>query len=236
MLKTAIILAGGFGTRLKSVVRDVPKPMAPVNGKPFLHYQLLYLKHFGITHVIFSVGYMHEVIENYFGHSYMDMTITYARETETLGTGGGIRLALTLCQDKETLVLNGDSFFDCDISAVYQKHRSTRADCTLALRRVENAGRYGTILFNTENRITAFIEKTQQPDAGTINAGVYILHKNTYLSHVPAQGAFSIEKDFFEKKLTHLHFTGIEFNAYFIDIGLPEDYAQAQDDFKRFTY
>lgn len=210
--------------------------MAPIIGKPFLHYQLLYLKHFGIQNIIFSVGHLHHVIENYFGEKYLDLNIQYALEEQPLGTGGGIRLAFEKCNDVAALVLNGDSFFDCDLHQFYQSHLAINAQCSLALRTVENAARFGTIQCNVQKRIIAFEEKTLRDAPGTINAGVYILNKKIFTEHTSSLSAFSIEKDFFEKKLSDIHFMGFEFDAYFIDIGLPEDYKQAQHDFERFKY
>ncbi len=236
MLKTAIILAGGFGTRLKSVVNDVPKPMALVNNKPFLHYQLLYLKHFGIEKIIFSVGYLHHKVEEFFGEKYLGLTIQYALEKEPLGTGGGIRLAIELSEDENVLVLNGDSFFDCDLNLFHKQHQDYTANCSLALRKTANASRFGTIEINDQHQIISFKEKTNLEQAGIINAGVYILNKPQFLKNTPSQIAFSIERDFFEKKLSELKIVGFEFEGYFIDIGLPDDYKQAQHDFERFKY
>ncbi len=210
--------------------------MAPILGKPFLHYQVLYLKHFGIQNIVFSVGHLHEVIEKYFGNQYLGLNIQYAIEENPLGTGGGIRLALEKCQDENCLVLNGDSFFDCDLQQYFQSHLASKAECSLALRTVSNAARFGTIHCNAQKRIVAFQEKTMREEAGTINAGLYILNKELYFKHTPANFSFSIEKDFFEKKLSDIYFGGIEFEAYFIDIGLPEDFKQAQHDFERFKY
>ena len=162
MLKTAIILAGGFGSRLKSVVNDVPKPMALVKHKPFLHYQFQYLKHFGIQHVILSVGYLHQKVEAFFGTSYLGLTIEYALENQPLGTGGGIRLAIDLCKDEELLVLNGDSFFDINLSQFYNQHQQHQSQCSLALRKSTNASRFGTIETNAQHQIISFKEKTCQ--------------------------------------------------------------------------
>lgn len=236
MITTALILAGGFGTRLQAVVSNLPKPMAPVNGEPFLNYQLRYLKHFGIKKIILSVGYLHNVILSYYGHHFEGMDMQYAIEEQPLGTGGGIRLALQNTSEKQVFVLNGDSFFDADLAAFYQKHTSSAANFSLALRRVENASRYGQVITNPFHTIVSFKEKSEHKEAGTINAGIYILQRELFLSNTPEGTGFSIEKDFFEKKAKELTIKGFEFKGHFIDIGIPEDYTKAQDEFKEFKY
>ena len=236
MLDTAIILAGGLGTRLKSVIADLPKPMAPVNGLPFLTYQFRFLKHFGIKNAVVSVGHLAEKIQDYYKTSFEGLSLSYAYEKTALGTGGGIRLAIEACRANDVLVLNGDSFFDVDLTEFYNLHESRQSDISIALRQVSNAGRYGTIKKDSNNRITLFKEKTNLEEPGIINGGVYILQKDLYMNSTPPATNFSIEKDFFEKNLDKLSINGFGFNSYFIDIGIPEDYARAQHDFKEFKY
>ncbi len=235
MITEAIILAGGFGTRLSAVVNDVPKPMAPVNNTPFLEYQLRYLKHFGITRVVFSTGYLSDKISSYFGTHFSGMELQYAVEAVPLGTGGGIRMALEQCESPEVLVLNGDSFFDLNITRYYQQHLQAASTCSLAVRSVEDAARYGTIILEQNGSIKAFKEKNGVHKAGQINAGVYLLNKALFLKYT-AFGKFSVEKDFFEKHVRELSLFGFEQEGYFIDIGIPEDYYKAQHDFRQFKY
>ncbi|MBS1651893.1 MAG: nucleotidyltransferase family protein [Bacteroidetes bacterium] len=235
MEKTAIILAGGFGTRLKNVVSDVPKPMAPINEQPFLSYILKYLKHYNVKQVVLSTGYLSDIIINHFQNNYKDILITYSNEILPLGTGGGVRLAMEKCNANEILVLNGDSFFDIDLNKFYNQHHLSNSNFTLALRKVENASRYGTIHLE-DNIIKQFKEKNNEHTQGLINAGIYILNKNLYLNNTAKNIPFSIEKDFFEKNTSTLNIHGFEYNDYFIDIGIPEDYLKAQNDFKRFKY
>lgn len=236
MLNTAIILAGGMGTRLKSIISDLPKPMAPIMNVPFLTYQLNYLKHFGIKKVIFSVGYLSEKIIAHYNQSFENISIEYSIEKNPLGTGGGIRMAMSNLNEDLVLILNGDSFFDLDLEQFYNLHLEQKSDFSLALRYVNNSERYGNIEFNSSNQITSFIEKNQLNQSGYINAGVYILSKKLYLQNTKPNINFSIEKDFFEKQLNQLIIKGFEFKNYFIDIGIPEDYLKAQDDFKEFKY
>ena len=158
MITTAIILAGGFGTRLQSVVNDLPKPMAPINGEPFLNYQLNYLKHYGIKNVILSVGYLAEKIKAYYGSNFNGLEIDYVVEENPMGTGGGIRLALEKCTESLSFVLNGDSFFDVDLIKFNDLHIQNRSQISLALRKVNNSERYGTIEKTKENIISSFKE------------------------------------------------------------------------------
>ena len=236
MLNTAIILAGGMGTRLKTIISDLPKPMAPIMNVPFLTYQLNYLKHFGIKKVIFSVGYLSEKIIAHYNQSFENINIEYSIEKNPLGTGGGIRMAMSNLNEDLVLILNGDSFFDLNLEQFYNLHHEQKSDFSLALRYVNNSERYGNIEFNSSNQITSFIEKNQLNQSGYINAGVYILSKKLYLQNTKPNINFSIEKDFFEKQLNQLIIKGFEFKDYFIDIGIPEDYLKAQDDFKEFKY
>ncbi len=236
MLNTAIILAGGFGTRLKDVIVDLPKPMAPVNGRPFLDYQLDYLGKNGITKVCLSVGHLSQKIISHYGSAYKGIELSYAIEQEPLGTGGGIRLALENMAVANVLVLNGDSFFELDILAFYTQHINKNSNLSIALRNVANASRYGAISINHNNQIISFKEKSGVTEPGYINAGVYIIERELFVTQTKSEQKFSVEKDFFEKRLTDLRIMGFVFDAYFIDIGVPEDYMKAQNDFKGFKY
>ncbi|MFM7022515.1 MAG: nucleotidyltransferase family protein [Flavobacteriales bacterium] len=227
MHKEAVILAGGFGTRLQTVVADVPKPMAPVKGKPFLEYLLNYAIKQGIEHVVLSTGYKHEIIENYFGSYYKNISLSYAQEIAPLGTGGGIQLALKKCKESNVVVLNGDSFFDADLKALEEKHNEANSEFSIAAKKMYHFNRYG-ILQISGSRITAFEEK-RQVDEGLINAGVYIIDREKFLAlHLPEK--FSMEKDYMEKYFASHSFHAFEFDGYFIDIGIPEDYERAQRD------
>ena len=177
-MKEAIILAGGFGTRLKSVVADRPKALAPVNGRPFLEYLLDHLIGGGIECFVFSVGYRARMIEAHFGDRYRNRPIRYALETEPLGTGGGIANALPLTEGASVLVVNGDSLFLTDLDAQRALHLRTAALATLSLRPMKNFSRYGRVEIDGEDRITAFREKETVAE-GLINGGVYLLRRRT---------------------------------------------------------
>jgi len=229
----AIILAGGFGTRLQKVVSDVPKSMALINGTPFLEYLLNYLTGQGIVKIILSVGHKRELIHDHFRNRFRHLTISYAVEEEPLGTGGGIRNALEQVEGDSVFALNGDSMFRIDLNAMQHLHQKSEADLTMALRYLDDTSRYGTVKINLDKRVTGFIEKAPDSPPGYINGGIYLIKKDYLLSYPQGQ-AFSIEKDCFEKSFTGSKIFGYPARGYFIDIGIPEDYMTAQDEFKRF--
>ena len=225
----AIILAGGLGTRLRSVINDLPKPMAPVNGKPFLHYIFQYLVREGVKDVVLSVGYKHEAIKEFFGGAYLGIKIQYSVEEEPLGTGGGIKQAFDLI-DGPAYVLNGDTFFGVNLWALNEFYFDTKSDIALAIKPLENFDRYGTVQMDAANRLTKFEEK-KLVEKGLINGGIYFFDKQLW-NKVDVPQKFSFEKDVLEKYVADLRFSGDVFNGYFIDIGIPEDYNKAQHDFK----
>ena len=216
----AVILAGGLGTRLRSVVSEVPKCMAPVDGKPFLQYMLEWLSRFDVSHVVLSVGYLREVIFAFIDSREWPFEISYAVEEEPLGTGGGIRLALTKCREDRVIVLNGDTFFNVDLKAL-----TFAAPVTLALKPMRDFDRYGAVDL-AGGLVTGFHEKTACTE-GLINGGVYALVRSRLdLAFYP--GRFSFEKDLLEPLAAARLVAGQVQEAYFIDIGIPEDYTRAQ--------
>ncbi|PID94031.1 MAG: D-glycero-D-manno-heptose 1-phosphate guanosyltransferase [Bacteroidetes bacterium] len=230
MVKEAIILAGGFGTRLQKVVRDVPKPMAHIAGRPFLEYQLDYLIAQGIRRVIFSLGYLPEVIMSHFGDSYGSLHLCYAIEPEPLGTGGAIAFAAKQVEGEAFWVFNGDSLFEVDLQKMERFHFERHTDFTLALRAVDDVSRYGAVETDEMGIITRFQEKDTVPRKGVINGGIYLVNGASFLGNAP-EGKFSVEKTFFMPDDRPLSMAGIVSNGYFIDIGIPEDYQRAQHEF-----
>lgn len=224
----AIILAGGFGTRLQSIVKDVPKPMADIRGKPFLEYLLLFLAKHGFSKVILSVGYKKEVIIDYFKDSYLGMNIVYVPEDIPLGTGGAIKKALTKSSDENILILNGDTFFDVNIALLYDTHQRNTSNITMALKPMMHFDRYGSV--NISNGTIVSFEEKGIKDKGLINAGAYIIRQNIQQMLAKLDTAFSFEKDFLEKHISTLKPTAYIEDAYFIDIGIPEDYKKAQQE------
>jgi D-glycero-alpha-D-manno-heptose 1-phosphate guanylyltransferase len=229
----AIILAGGFGTRLQKVVSDKPKSMAPVNDKPFLEYLLNFLTGQDIQRVILSVGHKHEMIENYFKDRYKHISISYAFEDEPLGTGGGIVNALQQVEGEMAFAMNGDSMFRIDLQAMLNHHLKNEADLTIALRFLDDTSRFGTVKIDSTRKVTGFVEKKQDSGEGYINGGIYLINKR-FLTSSTFGKKFSIEKDCFEKCYKNSGLYGFPAKGYFLDIGVPEDYMTAQDEFKRF--
>ena len=229
MTKEAIILAGGFGTRLQGVVKDLPKPMAPVNGRPFLTYILDYLIDYQYNKVVLSVGYLHEKIEEFFGTQYKSLEIDYAVETEPLGTGGGILFAMSKCTTDNVLVINGDTMFKVDLDAFERFHEEKGGLLSIVLREVEDVSRYGSVTISDDNLIALFIEKQVTFGRGYINGGVYLINRKLFDKH-PQPRKFSFEKDLMTKFYTQELFYAMPSDGYFIDIGIPEDYARAQQE------
>ena len=223
----AIILAGGFGTRLQSVVKDVPKPMADIQGRPFLSYIMDFLAHQGVQKVLLSVGYRHEVIERHFGTSYGRLDIEYIIEHEPLGTGGAIREALSHAQEENVIILNGDTFFAIDVKAMFEFHCRSNADITIALKPLQNSERYGTVVMGQNQRIIGFREKSAQA-SGYINGGVYIVKRTIRGQVQEAARTFSFE-EFLQKKITKMAAYAFVSEDFFIDIGIPVDYKKAQE-------
>ncbi len=229
MINEAIILAGGLGTRLREHVPDVPKCMAPVAGKPFLSYVIDYFAAQGINSFIFALGYKSEMITDYLDQQYPGLEKKYSIETELLGTGGAIKLACDKAVTDNLLVLNGDTIFKIDVQQFASFHTATKADCSLTLKPMKNFDRYGAVVVNNENRVTNFSEKQFYP-SGLINGGVYALNRSAFLKEqLPKK--FSFEKDYLEALVADRNMFGQVQNEYFIDIGIPADYDQAQTDF-----
>ena len=228
-----IILAGGLGTRLRSVVSEVPKCMAPVNGKPFLYYLLTALSFYLVTRVVLSVGYRREFIMDWvevYGQEF-PFDIDFAVEEVPLGTGGGIRLALDRCTSDSVCVMNGDTFFDVDLEELLEAHQQSNRLLTMAVKHLENFDRYGTVDFDVDGAVTGFNEKRFCED-GYINAGVYMVSDRNLLKDMPEK--FSFETGFLQPKASEGLVQAFVSDGYFIDIGIPQDYAKANEDFKDF--
>lgn len=222
----AIILAGGLGTRLRSVVSDVPKCMAPVNGRPFLQFIIEYLLNQGIDKFIFAIGYKSQLIIDFVNEQYPTLNKQFSIEEEPLGTGGAIKLACRLASEKNVLILNGDTLFKIDIKQLADFHNSRAADCTLSLKPMRDFSRYGVVELNNDGSVSSFKEKKQY-ETELINGGVYALNVASFLQeNLPLQ--FSFEKDYLEEYVDKRKMSGLVQDGYFIDIGIPEDYERAQ--------
>jgi NDP-sugar pyrophosphorylase family protein len=230
----AVILAGGQGKRLKSIVDDRPKPMAEVASKPFLEYQIDYLKSHGISEVIFCVGYRHEQIVEYFksGESW-EIKIEYSFEDRPLGTAGALKNAERFL-NTSFLVLNGDSYFELNLNGLIKFHDTMSSNKgyvgTIALTYVQDKSRYGAVITDKNSRIIKFEEKSKDTSTSAqINAGIYIC-KPEILSHIPAGQQVSIERETFPFILDKgLHLYAYTSDNYFVDIGTPEGYFKFQN-------
>ncbi|EAL5903373.1 D-glycero-D-manno-heptose 1-phosphate guanosyltransferase [Campylobacter lari] len=218
----AIVLAGGLGTRLKSVVQDLPKPMAPINGKPFLAFVLEYLKKQRITEVVLSVSYKYELIQEFFKDEFKGIKIHYNIEKELLGTGGAIKDALKLIQN-QAYVLNGDTIFDIDLKKLVLND----SKICIALKQMQNFDRYGTVNVDDHGIVTSFEEKIFKKQ-GLINGGVYLLKKDIFKD-------FDLKKKFSFEEFLQVNYKILKiqtqfFDDYFVDIGIPEDYRRFNND------
>ncbi|NWL76798.1 dehydrogenase [Pseudomonas taiwanensis] len=220
----AIVLAGGFGTRLRAVVADNPKPMAPVGGRPFLELLLDDLVRKGFTRVILSLGYMAEKVVAYFGTEHKGIELVHVIESQPLGTGGAIRLAMEQCGTDHVFVFNGDTYLDLEVQAV-ERQWVRDALPIIVGREVPDTSRYGRLQIES-GRIVGFSEKgTSGP--GVINAGCYVL-KRDQLDRFAARIAFSLEQDYLSEAVHTEPFGVFLTSGLFIDIGVPEDYERAQ--------
>jgi|YelNatPaOPRAMG01_1025707.scaffolds.fasta_scaffold60793_2 D-glycero-alpha-D-manno-heptose 1-phosphate guanylyltransferase len=239
----AVVLAGGQGKRLRQAVPGLPKSLAPIGTQPFLNYLLGWLRTQQITEVILAVGHRRKAIIDYYArHRPGGMRLLYSVEYSPLGTGGALRNVRSLLSGDEFLVLNGDSIFDVDLAKMHSFHRKQKSVTTLALASLPKAGRYGSVVLNGDNRIKAFLEK---PEGDTfvgdksssprwISGGVYIMTQSVF-QVIPENQEVSLEKEVFPRLIGN-RFYGFQWDGYFIDIGVPEDYRRAQDELPaRFT-
>lgn len=227
-LTQAIILAGGLGTRLKSVVADKPKVLSPVAGKPFLHYIIQYLQKQEITEYVFSLGYLADQVLDFLKVNYPNLNYTYCIEDTPLGTGGGIKKAMQLTTNDNVLIVNADTYFDVSLQSMFSFHEKSLSNCTISLKKMTNFDRYGTVELNEENTILTFKEKAYQSE-GLINGGYVIISKSIFLAFTQQlPEIFSFEKDFLETNIQKLAIKGFVSEGYFIDIGIPEDFQKAQ--------
>lgn len=221
----AVILSGGKGTRLQSVIKDIPKTMADVNGTPFLETTLQWLNSFNINKVILAVGYKKEYIKKYFGNNYKNINLIYSEEEKPLGTGGAIKKALKECVDDNVIVMNGDVLARVDLNKMYEKHLSLGSVMTIAVKEMTNFDRFGVVKFN-KDRITRFEEK-KYVEKGFMNTGIYIMNKDIFENKIENK-SFSIENDYLSKYVDKDKISPFIFAGEFIDIGIPEDYQKIQ--------
>ena len=226
----AAILAGGMGTRLCEVVADRPKVMAEVNNRPFITYLLDQLADAGVANVVLCTGYMADLVCTVLGDSYRGMQLHYSVEPVALGTGGAIRLAMSMFSSFPILVLNGDSYFDLDLISFANQHMNSGSKGSLALATVSDVCRYGSVDIAADNAITSFEEKGSRQGPGLINAGIYLLEQTT-VEAIPPEIPVSIEREFFPAFVGQGLY-GFAQSGKFLDIGVPTDYQAAAAFFK----
>lgn len=230
-MNTAIILAGGFGTRLQTVIKNIPKPMAPIHARPFLEHLMFYWKNQGITRFILSVGYLYENIVTYFGSAFQGCQIIYAVEKEPLGTGGALLHALSYYHGtKPILVMNGDTFFAINYNDFLHFHQTNQSILSLALHQVQKNDRYTGILSDQNEQIISFSDPGEQnTNKCIINGGLYLIDP-AIIKHLAfkTDKKVSLEQDVFpylQKQKEKI--SGRIFDSVFIDIGVPTDYQRA---------
>jgi D-glycero-alpha-D-manno-heptose 1-phosphate guanylyltransferase len=221
----AIVLAGGLGTRLRGVVPDLPKPMAPVAGRPFLAWILDRLVDSGFERVVLAVGYRHEAIRNHFGDAYRGVALQYSVEDRPMGTGGAIRLAADRVTATPVFVLNGDTYLDLDYRAMLKAHPRGGGQMTVAGSEVADVSRYGALDLK-DGHIVGFREKGHA-GPGVINAGTYLLSAGI-LERIPRGEVFSLEQQLLVPMVSEIRPGAFVTEGMFIDIGVPEDFARAQ--------
>jgi NDP-sugar pyrophosphorylase family protein len=223
----ALLLVGGMGARLQSVLPSTPKPLAPIGNGPFLRLLVQQLRAQGINKLVMCTGHLADQVEREFGDGITyGVTIEYSKESRPLGTAGAVKFGERyLTQASDFLVLNGDSFLEVDFRQLIRFHRVHGGLVSMAVRRVPDSARYGTVQLGAQNRVVGFREKTGAQVPGIINGGVYVFQR-AILQQIP-EGPASLEKDVFPR-LLELGVYALEQHGMFIDIGTPEDYARAQ--------
>ena len=224
----AVILVGGKGSRLQSVVNDRPKPMAAVAGRPFVEWLLLSLRAQGVQRIIFSTGYMSEMVETHFGNGRKwDIDVSYSLDPFPLGTAGAVRHALKQVESNHFLVVNGDSYCRANISRLEERHLSQGARASLWTVPVDDCRRYGSVDLDKNGAVHAFLEKPFEKQPGLINAGVYLLEREVVES-IPEGKTYSLETDFFPSLIGHGLYAVLG-EGPFLDIGIPETYSLAEE-------
>ena len=223
-----IVLCGGAGLRLRSVIGDVPKAMAAIGNRPFLELLLRQLRRFGFERVILAVGYGREVIHRHFGENAFGLHLAYSAESVPLGTGGALRNAVQLVESSDVLVTNGDSYTDFDLSGFVEDFQRSRADVSVLIVPAEDRGDFGTVLLNDAGKLVGFEEKPERSHAPYVNAGIYMMSRQI-LSEVTPGLEISLERELIPGWLRRGNdITGFVFRGKCIDIGTPQRYQSAQ--------
>ena len=226
---TAVILAGGVGSRLRSAVSDRPKVLAEVNGRPYLEHLFDQLLDAGIEHAVLCTGYLSDMVEKVCGATYGPMKLSYSQELRPMGTGGALRLAVPNIMSDTVLVMNGDSYCTANLKTFQESHDNRGASASILLTDVPDTSRYGRVQFDDQSRVICFEEKGTHSGHGWINAGIYLIQAGK-LESIPAGRAVSLEHEIFPSWVEQGLY-GYCCNSRFLDIGTPESYAEAESFF-----
>lgn len=220
----AIILAGGYGTRLASVLGAfTPKILAPITeSTTFLDFLIIYLRKNGIKSFVFSLGHLNSPIIEYLNDKYSNLDYKINIELSPLGTGGAIKSSLNLCKSENIFIINGDTILQTDFKEMLEFHINENADCSICIKHLKNFSRYGSIQIDSNNNIEYFIEKKEREE-GFINGGVLIVNRKIFKGYF--KKVFSFENDFIPERMidTNFNIKGFKTVGNFIDIGVPED-------------
>ena len=227
----AVVLVGGKGTRLRPLTLSAPKPMLPTAGVPFLTHLLSRIRAVGITHVVLGTSYKAEVFSEYFGDgSRLGLELEYVVESEPLDTGGGIRNVADRLRADDVMVFNGDILSGVDLAGVVGTHRDNKADVTLHLVKVADPRAFGCVPTDADGRVTAFLEKTENPPTDQINAGCYVFRRETLLT-IPTGRRVSVERETFPGLLeSGQRLQGHVDSSYWLDLGTPAAFVQGSAD------
>jgi len=229
---TAVVLCGGLGTRLREVLPNKPKVLAEINGVPFIFYLLRKIEKTGCRNVILCTGHLAEQVESLLGYEYGELTIVYSKETSPMGTGGALLNAEQYITTNYVLVMNGDSFVECDFRDYYYWHIQVGAKLSMIVKEISDTSRYGSLSLSTDGRITKFQEKvcSSEIEGKFVNVGVYLMD-HRILQKIPQKVPLSLEKEVFPNLLSDGVF-GYRIEGYFIDIGTPQSLVEAQEYFR----
>ncbi len=224
---TAILLVGGIGSRLRSVVSDRPKVLASIGGRPFLSFLLDQLADAGILRTVLCTGYLHQQVRHTYGDCYRGMEIVYSQEKTPLGTGGALKLAHAQFESDTVLVMNGDSYCECDIANLWHWHSQHSKDMSIVLTEVSDSRRYGRVKLDENDNILRFDEKTYvYSGSGWVNAGIYLMPQ-AWIDEIPANQNKSLEHDLFPNWISRRIY-GYRCDGNFIDIGTPQSFRMAE--------
>lgn len=227
---TAVVLAGGLGTRLRTVVADRPKVLAEVSGRPFIEYILDQIISAQVKRAVLCVGYLAEQVEAHLGKQYKSLELSYSYEKALLGTGGAIRYALQQIDSEQLMIMNGDSFCECDFQGFAGFHFAMQSKASILLTKVSDTRRYGRVLVDDRGAISAFEEKGLNDGEGWINAGTYLITR-ALIKEIPLGRTISLEREIFPRWVGKGFFGFCAPDGKFIDIGTPQSFEQAQDMF-----